>query len=58
MLRGDATGTAEPYCPKRYSIPYNFTFNNEKLGEDERRGDVWCPGVLSSQVTVTCEELF
>jgi len=37
-LGGDTAGTADPNCPKGYSIPHDIMLGNIKLGEEGTGG--------------------
>ena len=55
-LGGDTSGTADPNCPKGYSMPYDVMLSNKSWGKEGGRGgcsELWC---LSSQVTVMHNE--
>jgi len=39
-LGGDTARTADPNCPKGYSIPYDIRLSSINLGEEQGMGNV------------------
>lgn len=43
-LGGGTATTADPNCPKAYSIPYDAVLGKKSWGKEGGRGDVWSYG--------------